>query len=127
MLLAHPALGLLAIGRLCETLEHQPGAHEARAHGVDADAIRTELERHAAREPDQPREWRQRHPTVATTLGWASGVIGSLLAGEVVHQLTGVSEPATTGAAITFDLRTLQVNRERIDRDPWCPLCAGLV
>jgi molybdopterin/thiamine biosynthesis adenylyltransferase len=72
---------------------------------------------------DELAEWRQAHPTVATTLGWASGVIGSLLAGEIVHQLTGVSEPATTGTAITIDLRTLEATRERIERDPDCPVC----
>jgi hypothetical protein len=127
MLLAHQTLGLVPIGRVLEPLEHQPGPHEARAHGVDADAVPAELERHAAREPDQPCDWRQAHPTVATTLGWASGVIGSLLAGEVVHQLTGVSEPATTGTAITIDLRTLHVTRERVERDPACPVCSALV
>ncbi|HEX7299605.1 MAG TPA: TOMM precursor leader peptide-binding protein [Solirubrobacteraceae bacterium] len=73
---------------------------------------------------DELAEWRQAHPTVATTLGWASGVIGSLLAGEVIHQLTGVTEPATTGTAITIDLRTLEVRRERVERDPDCPLCS---
>jgi bacteriocin biosynthesis cyclodehydratase domain-containing protein len=76
---------------------------------------------------DELADWRQAHPTVATTLGWASGVIGSLLAGEVVHQLTGVSEPATTGTAITIDLRTLHVTRERVERDPGCPVCSALV
>jgi molybdopterin/thiamine biosynthesis adenylyltransferase len=72
---------------------------------------------------DELADWRQAHPTVATTLGWASGLIGSLLAGEIVHQLTGVSEPATTGTAVTIDLRTLQVTRERVERDPECPVC----
>jgi bacteriocin biosynthesis cyclodehydratase domain-containing protein len=74
---------------------------------------------------DELAGWRQAHPMVATTLGWASGVIGSLLAGEVVHQLTGLVEPATTGTAITIDLRTLQATRERIERDPSCPCCGA--
>jgi bacteriocin biosynthesis cyclodehydratase domain-containing protein len=76
---------------------------------------------------DELAEWRQARPTVATTLGWASGVVGSLLAGEVVHHLTGVSEPATTGTAITIDLRTLHVTREGVMPDAGCPLCSALV
>jgi bacteriocin biosynthesis cyclodehydratase domain-containing protein len=73
---------------------------------------------------DELAAWRQAHPTVATTLGWASGVIGALLAGEVVHLLTGVCESATTGTAVTLDLRTLQVTRESVERDPECPVCS---
>jgi molybdopterin/thiamine biosynthesis adenylyltransferase len=73
---------------------------------------------------DELAAWRQAHPTVATTLGWASGVIGSLLAGEVIHLLTGVCEPATIGTAVTVDLRTLQITRESVERDPGCPVCA---
>jgi molybdopterin/thiamine biosynthesis adenylyltransferase len=71
---------------------------------------------------DELASWRQAHPTPATTLGWASGLVGALLAGEVVHLLTG-AEPATLGAAITFDLRTLAVGSERVARDPRCPVC----
>jgi bacteriocin biosynthesis cyclodehydratase domain-containing protein len=74
---------------------------------------------------DELADWRQANPTVATTLGWASGLIGSLLAGEVVHQLTGLTEPATTGTAITIDLRTLHVTREQVQRDPSCPCCGA--
>jgi bacteriocin biosynthesis cyclodehydratase domain-containing protein len=73
---------------------------------------------------DELARWRQDNPTVATTLGWASGVVGALLAGEVVHLLTGAAEPATLGAAITLDLRTLRTSRERVERDPACPACS---
>jgi molybdopterin/thiamine biosynthesis adenylyltransferase len=73
---------------------------------------------------DELAAWRQANPTVATTLGWASGLVGSLLAGEVVHLLTGVAEPATIGAAVTIDLRTLEVTRERVERDRDCSMCA---
>jgi len=72
---------------------------------------------------DELAAWRQANPSVATTLGWASGLVGSLLAGEVVHLLTGVAQPATVGAAITVDLRTLRTTRERTERDPACPAC----
>jgi molybdopterin-synthase adenylyltransferase len=73
---------------------------------------------------DELATWRQANPTVATTLGWASGLVGSLLTGEVVHLLTAVTEPATVGAAITIDLRTLQTTHERVARDPSCPACS---
>jgi bacteriocin biosynthesis cyclodehydratase domain-containing protein len=73
---------------------------------------------------DELARWRQAHPTVATTLGWASGLVGSLLAGEVVHLLTGIVEPATIGTAVTIDLRTLEVTRDAVDRDPDCPACS---
>jgi molybdopterin/thiamine biosynthesis adenylyltransferase len=73
---------------------------------------------------DELTAWRRAHPAVATTLGWASGLVGSLLAGEAVHLLTGVAEPATIGAAITIDLRTLRTIRACVGRDPACPVCS---
>jgi bacteriocin biosynthesis cyclodehydratase domain-containing protein len=60
----------------------------------------------------------------ATTLGPASGIAGTMLAMEIMHLLAG-AEPATAGAALLLDLRTLIVRRERIARDPTCPDCAG--
>ena len=44
---------------------------------------------------DELVEHRQRHAPVAATLGAASGLIGSLIAMEVVHWITGICEPAT--------------------------------
>jgi hypothetical protein len=48
--------------------------------------------------------------------------VGTLLAMEVMHALTGVT-PATAGAALLFDLRTLACRRELVERDPACPDC----
>lgn len=73
---------------------------------------------------DELAAWREAHPLAAATLGWASGLIGSLLAGEVIHELAGNVEPATMGTAVSVDLRTLAVFRDPVPRDPACPACA---
>jgi molybdopterin-synthase adenylyltransferase len=62
-------------------------------------------------------------PARGATLGPASGIVGTLLAMEVMHLLTGVT-PATAGAALLFDLRTLACRREPVEPDPACPDCA---
>jgi molybdopterin/thiamine biosynthesis adenylyltransferase len=62
-------------------------------------------------------------PARGATLGPASGIVGTLLAMEVMHALTGVT-PATAGTALLFDLRTLGSRREPVERDPACPDCA---
>ncbi len=74
---------------------------------------------------DELAAWREANPLAPATLGWASGLIGSPLAGEVIHELTGIAEPATLGTAISIDLRTLEVAREPVARDPTCPACSA--
>lgn len=74
---------------------------------------------------DELAAWREAHPIEPATLGWASGLIGTLLAGEVIHELTGIAEPATLGTSVSIDLRTLEVVREPVPRDPSCPACGG--
>jgi bacteriocin biosynthesis cyclodehydratase domain-containing protein len=74
---------------------------------------------------DELEAWREVNPVLPAALGWASGLIGTLLAGEVVHQLTGVVQPATLGTSISIDLRTLEVAREPVARDADCPACGG--
>jgi bacteriocin biosynthesis cyclodehydratase domain-containing protein len=61
-------------------------------------------------------------PVRGATLGPASGVVGSMLAMELLHLLIGV-EPASAGAALLIDLRPFGVRREPIARDPACPDC----
>lgn len=63
---------------------------------------------------------RKSKPTAAATLGPATGIIGSLIAMEGVHHLTGTVSPATLGRALLMDLRTLQVEFEPIESDPGC-------
>jgi molybdopterin/thiamine biosynthesis adenylyltransferase len=60
---------------------------------------------------------------VAASFGPACGLIGSVVATDVVHLLTALAEPATEGRALLVDVRTLAVEREAVPRDPGCPVC----
>ena len=71
---------------------------------------------------DELVEHRKRHAPVAATLGAPSGLIGSLLAMEVIHWITGISEPATLGRGLVFDLRDFSSHWEAVDPDPNCEL-----
>jgi molybdopterin-synthase adenylyltransferase len=68
---------------------------------------------------------RQRSAPVAATLGAASGLIGSLIAMEVIHCLTGICEPATLGRGLVFDLRDFSTSWEAVEPDPGCELQCG--
>jgi bacteriocin biosynthesis cyclodehydratase domain-containing protein len=74
---------------------------------------------------DELVEHRQRHAPVAATLGAASGLIGSLIAMEVVHSVTGICEPATLGRGFLFDLRDFSTSWEEVPSEPGCPACGG--
>jgi bacteriocin biosynthesis cyclodehydratase domain-containing protein len=63
------------------------------------------------------------HAAPAPTLGPASGLVGSIIAMDVVHAVTGIADPATLGRALVVDLRTLGVTAEPVPRDPACALC----
>jgi molybdopterin-synthase adenylyltransferase len=65
---------------------------------------------------------RQRAAPVAATLGAPSGLIGSLLSMEVIHWITGISEPATLGRGLVFDLRDFSSHWEPVEPDPECEL-----
>lgn len=65
---------------------------------------------------------RQRVTPVAATLGAASGLIGSLLAMEVIHWITGICDPATLGRGLVFDLRDFSTEWETVAPDPDCEL-----
>ena len=71
---------------------------------------------------DELVEHRREHVPVAATLGAPSGLIGSLLAMEVIHSITGISEPATLGRGLVFDLRDFSNHWEAVEPDPDCPL-----
>ncbi|HSK50414.1 MAG TPA: TOMM precursor leader peptide-binding protein [Solirubrobacterales bacterium] len=62
----------------------------------------------------------------AATLGPACGLIGNHVAMEVMHLLTGLAEPATLGASLNYDLRTMEMRREEIVPEPDCPVCSEL-
>jgi molybdopterin-synthase adenylyltransferase len=75
---------------------------------------------------DELVEHRQRRSPVAATLGAASGLIGSLIAMEVIHWITGICEPATLGRGLLFDLRDFSTSWQEVHSEPDCPACAGL-
>jgi bacteriocin biosynthesis cyclodehydratase domain-containing protein len=66
---------------------------------------------------------RSAKPVFAATTGPASGLIGSLLANEIAAFIGAIHTPSTLGHAIAVDLRTLDVTRSSIDRDPACTAC----
>jgi molybdopterin-synthase adenylyltransferase len=71
-------------------------------------------------------EHRGHHPPEAVTLGPASGVIGSLLALEVLHLVAADEPVATQDRALLIDMRSLEPRWEDVERDPACPACRSL-
>jgi bacteriocin biosynthesis cyclodehydratase domain-containing protein len=62
----------------------------------------------------------------AATLGPACGMIGGQIGLDVMHQLTGLAQPSTLGVGHTFDLRTMEVEREPVVPEPSCPVCGDI-
>ena len=62
-------------------------------------------------------------PVVATTLGPASGLLGTLIGLQVLDLLTASDQPATAGRALLFDMRDLTSRFVAVERDPDCPAC----
>jgi bacteriocin biosynthesis cyclodehydratase domain-containing protein len=71
-------------------------------------------------------EHRRRRPERALTLGPASALIGGLVASDALQLLAAAGTPATAGAAMLVDMRTLDVRWERIEPRPDCDVCASL-
>lgn len=71
-------------------------------------------------------EQRRAQPSPAATLGPACGLIGGQVGLDVLHLLTGLSEPSTLGASHIYDLRTMEVEREPVVPEPGCPVCGHL-
>ena len=76
---------------------------------------------------DELVRFRQASDEPAVTLGPSSGLIGTMVAGEVLHLLADPASVATAGRAMLLDMRTLQQRWEVIRRDPGCPACHDLV
>jgi bacteriocin biosynthesis cyclodehydratase domain-containing protein len=74
---------------------------------------------------DELAERRRSDPPPATTLGPASGIVGTLLALDVMHLIAGAETLATHEHAVLIDMRTLQTRTERVERDPACAACGG--
>ena len=64
-------------------------------------------------------------PSPAATLGPVCAFVGGQAALDVVHQLTGLCEPASKGTVRVFDTRTLEVTGEPVPRDPACEVCGA--
>ena len=72
---------------------------------------------------DEVVEQRRGRPSPAATLGPVCAFVGGQVALEVLHQLTGLVEPATLGRAHIYDLRTMAVTEEEVPRIPGCRVC----
>jgi molybdopterin/thiamine biosynthesis adenylyltransferase len=72
---------------------------------------------------DELVERRRGRPSQAATLGPVCAFVGGQVALETVHALTGLCPPASLGAAIAYDLRTMEVTREEVPRVAGCPVC----
>jgi bacteriocin biosynthesis cyclodehydratase domain-containing protein len=72
---------------------------------------------------DELADFRRARESYAATLGPASGLVGSAIGMEALHLLTGAATPASAGAALILDLRTLESRREPVASDPECPEC----
>jgi molybdopterin-synthase adenylyltransferase len=71
-------------------------------------------------------EQRRAKPSPAATLGPACGLIGGQVGLELMHYITGLSEPSTLGVSHIYDLRTMEVEREPVVPEPDCPVCGHL-
>jgi bacteriocin biosynthesis cyclodehydratase domain-containing protein len=63
---------------------------------------------------------RAAQPAPAATLGPVCGLIGSMIASEALHWLTGLGRPATWGSVLTIDIRTFRVEHHAVQRDMEC-------
>jgi molybdopterin-synthase adenylyltransferase len=75
---------------------------------------------------DELADWRQRADTLAATFAPACSLIGGILSSDVIHQLTGLAEPATLQASLLIDIRTLEVRRMPVEPVAHCPACSQL-
>jgi molybdopterin-synthase adenylyltransferase len=75
---------------------------------------------------DELADRRRRDPPPATTLGPASGIVGTLLALEVMHLIAAGEPPATHDRALLMNMRTLETRWEAIERQRACAACSRL-
>lgn len=63
-------------------------------------------------------------PSPAATFAPVCGLVGSQVAMDTVHHLTGLVRPSTLGRALVVDGRTMAVTEQAVPRLPGCPVCA---
>jgi bacteriocin biosynthesis cyclodehydratase domain-containing protein len=59
----------------------------------------------------------------AATFAPACGLIGSLVANEVIAHLTGLHAPSCVGKAYMIDITSLSIRSEDVPHEPGCPVC----
>ena len=69
---------------------------------------------------------RRAHPPRTPILGPGAAMLGAAVAGDIVAHLTGLSAPATLGAAIIVDQRDLSIARHELVAGPACGECAAV-
>jgi bacteriocin biosynthesis cyclodehydratase domain-containing protein len=74
---------------------------------------------------DELADWRQQADTFAATFAPACALIGGVLSSDVIHHITGLAEPATLGASVVIDIRTLEQRRVAVEPVPGCTICSG--
>ncbi|HWM55571.1 MAG TPA: TOMM precursor leader peptide-binding protein [Solirubrobacterales bacterium] len=62
----------------------------------------------------------------AGTLGPGCGLIGNQVALDILHHLTGLAEPSSLGISHTYDLRTMELEREPVIPESNCPVCGHM-
>ena len=72
---------------------------------------------------DELVERRRGRASEAATLGPVCAFVGGQVALEALHQITGLVTPASRGLSLAYDLRTMEVTRERVPRLTDCPVC----
>jgi bacteriocin biosynthesis cyclodehydratase domain-containing protein len=73
---------------------------------------------------DELATWREQADTFAATFAPACALIGGVLSSDVIHHITGLAEPATLGASLVIDIRTLEQRRVTVEPVPGCPICS---
>ena len=68
-------------------------------------------------------EQQRAKPSPAATLGAACALISGQVALDLMHFLTGLAAPSSLGVSHIYDLRTMQVKRERVVQEADCPVC----
>jgi molybdopterin-synthase adenylyltransferase len=71
-------------------------------------------------------EHRRRDALPATTLGPASGLVGTMVSMEIMHLCLGMTPVATQGRCWMLDMRTLETRWEVIERLDDCDACQHL-
>jgi bacteriocin biosynthesis cyclodehydratase domain-containing protein len=71
-------------------------------------------------------EQQRAEPSPAATLGAACALISGQITLDVMHHLTGLAKPSTFAVSHIYDLRTMDVQREPVDREPECDVCGSV-